>query len=90
MKQVFLFLLLSLTLPSVSSAHDYTHYRYLLVTGAGGKIYRLNTQTGQIHIIRNNRLVPIPFSATPDLVKGDLYRNEKGKVRKYIGNWRFR
>ena len=90
MRHVLLFLILFIVFPHVSTAHDHSYYRYLLVNGANGKTYRLNTRTGQIHVIRNNRLVPIPLSATSDLVKGGSYRNERGRVRKYIGNWRFK
>ncbi len=90
MKKGLFVLLLVMALPAFANERLIHSGSYVLFNGADGKVYRLNSRTGLIHVINRGRLTPVRYGALPILHKGGVYRNERGERRRYLGDWRFK
>ena len=83
-KKIFLCFVLLVTWINASGADNYQ-----LSTSEDGAIYRVNTNTGEVLLIENDRMTSVKKSKVTKLNIGEFYEDETGSIMKYIGKLKF-
>jgi len=89
MNKLFLSLSVILLLQVGCEKIDWTT-DFQIVATADGKVYRLNSESGEVFEIVNGRLMKILEGARTKLVIGEIYETENGKYLSYAGLGKFK